>query len=362
MASDQPGKPGSSSFAVLNDRNGNEYSFSGSPATTSLPVPGSSPFRPHSLASSYQRASFASSARGTVILRGVHDEISEWERKRAIDDERALLEDNNLIAKSPKPWVSSRRSSSLISRGLNRERSEDREEASAKPEEAPTETTSLLTNSRKPVAQDLSDDIDQTWEQAILDGKIHTTWQREAKVIWEYTVPLILTFLLENSLTVASIFAVGRIGQIELGAVSLASMTANITGFAVYQGLSTSLDTLCAQAYGSGKKHLVGLQMQRMTIFLWLMSVPIGLIWWYSDKILMLIVPEKEVALLAGQYLRIVLSATPGFAAFESGKRFVQAQGLFSAGLYVLLICAPLNGLLNYLFVWVCFYLRHNVV
>merc|ERR1711881_108138 len=103
---------------------------------------------------------------------------------------------------------------------------------------------------------------------------IHTTWQREAKVLAKYSRSLIVTFILQYSLTVASVFTVGHIGKVELGAVSLASMTANITGYAVYQGLATSLDTLCAQAFGSGRKTLVGLQMQRMVFFLWTISIP----------------------------------------------------------------------------------------
>lgn len=44
----------------------------------------------------------------------------------------------------------------------------------------------------------------------------------------------------------------------------------------------------------------------------------------------------------------------PGYALFESGKRYLQAQGLFKAATYVLLICAPVNALLNWLLVWVC--------
>jgi multidrug resistance protein, MATE family len=129
-------------------------------------------------------------------------------------------------------------------------------------------------------------------------------------------------------------------------------VTANITGYAVYQGLATALDTLCAQAYGSGRKTLVGLQLQRMVYFLWLITIPIGIIWLSGTAILEAIVPEKRTAELAGLYLKILLAGAPGYAAFESGKRFVQAQGMFSATTYVLLICAPLNALLNWLFVW----------
>ena len=217
-----------------------------------------------------------------------------------------------------------------------------------------SETTPLIGNPELPYGgQDSPHNLDKRWEQAVIEGKIRTTWQREAKVIARYSGPLILTFLLQYSLTVASIFTVGHIGKEELGAVSLASMTANITGYAIYQGLATSLDTLCSQAYGSGNKKLVGLQLQRMVYFLWLITIPIAIVWLSAEQILVKIVPEADVARLAGLYLKIVLFGAPGYAAFESGKRFLQAQGLFSASLYVLLICAPLNAFINWLFVWV---------
>ena len=131
-----------------------------------------------------------------------------------------------------------------------------------------------------------------------------------------------------------------------------ALVTANITGYAVYQGLATSLDTLCAQAFGSGRKTLVGLQLQRMVYFLWIVTIPIAIVWLSGSAILAAIVPEPETAALAGLYLKILLIGAPGYAAFESGKRYVQAQGLFGANLTVLLICAPLNALMNWAFVW----------
>lgn len=228
----------------------------------------------------------------------------------------------------------------------------DEETAPNGPTEA-AENAPLLGNPELPYGgQDNPQTIDQKWEDAVMAGKIKTTWRREAKVIGRYSAPLIVTFLLQYSLTVASVFVVGHLGKVELGAVSLASMSANIFGYAAYQGLATSLDTLCAQAYGSGHKKLVGLQMQRMVYFLWVITVPIAVIWLSAEWILMKIVPEKEVAKLAGQYLKIILIGAPGFACFEAGKRYLQAQGLFFASLYVLLICAPLNAFMNWLFVW----------
>lgn len=129
-------------------------------------------------------------------------------------------------------------------------------------------------------------------------------------------------------------------------------MTANILCYAPMQGLATSLDTLCAQAYGSGHKHLVGLQLQRMIYFLWSLVIPASVLFFFAEDILMHIVPDPRSAELAGLYLRIVTIGVPGFAAFEAGKRFVQSQGLFVATTYVLIIAAPLNILVNWLLVW----------
>lgn len=322
-----------------------------------------------SLVGSYRRHSFTIAGSRATVGTGRRSSRAPTKKDRleARREERSLLRDNNVIPPKHPQTIKgghaiSKRASRLlrvpsISRDHRRVvRSERETDDVHTPEEADEagETVPLLRDPDLPYGgQDSPKMIDIKWEEAVLSGKIKTTWQREAKVLARYSGPLLLTFLLQYSLTVASIFTVGHLGKVELGAVSLASMTANITGYAVYQGLATSLDTLCAQAYGSGRKKLVGLQTQRMVFFLWSITIPIGIVWFCADLILINILPENDVAILAGRYLKIVLIGAPGYATFESAKRYLQAQGLFSASLYVLLFCAPLNAFMNWLFVWV---------
>jgi hypothetical protein len=59
------------------------------------------------------------------------------------------------------------------------------------------------------------------WDVAVATNVIQTTWQREAKTLASYSQSLGLTFILHYSITVASIFAVGRIGKVELGSSQL---------------------------------------------------------------------------------------------------------------------------------------------
>lgn len=316
----------------------------------------------YSMAGSYRRTSYVVSGPRPLFPSAQAPEsrgTNEHDREAALAEERSLLRDNLLIPpKHPRTASSlSKKPSALLKKpfvaGFVPRKGSTQEDEEAIEDGGPTESTSLLGNPAEPYGGvDTPENIDKRWEEAVASGKIKTTWQREAIVLARYSRSLILTFILQYSLTVTSVFTVGHIGKFELGAVSLASMTANITGYSVYQGLATSLDTLCAQAYGSGNKTLVGLQLQRMVYFLWVITVPIAVIWGAGPQIIGAIVPDRATADLAGQYLRVLIIGAPGYAAFEAGKRFVQAQGMFSATLIVLLVCAPLNVLLHWLFVW----------
>lgn len=177
------------------------------------------------------------------------------------------------------------------------------------------------------------------------------TLKSEAKVLASYSIPLIFTFLLEQLFPVVCSLTVGHLGKSELAAVSLASMTTNIT-LAVFEGIATSLDTLCPQAYGSGNFRGVGIHLQRCIAFSLVIYIPFGFMWFFSEHLLSFVVPEKELVALTAKFLRITILGAPPYIMFENLKRFLQAQGIFDAGIYVLVICAPLNVLVSYNLVW----------
>ncbi|OUM54963.1 hypothetical protein BVG19_g4428 [[Candida] boidinii] len=198
-----------------------------------------------------------------------------------------------------------------------------------------------------------AEEIAESFDEAVRKGLIKTTWKFELEKLFISSLPLVITFLLENSFAVASVFSVGHIGATELAAVTLGSMSANITGFSFVQGLATALDTFLPQAYGANKLKLVGIIFQRCTALIITVMFFICLSWWlFAEKLLVSMLPDPESARLAAQYLKVVSFGMPGYILFETGKRFLQAQGIFHASTYVLFICAPLNAFMNYFFVW----------
>jgi len=87
----------------------------------------------------------------------------------------------------------------------------------------PTETSPLLL--------ELNDSVEDTnlhgggyrnnvGEEAVKPRNDHTTRSREIQILCFNSAPLIMTFLLQHSINMASIFAAGQIGKVELSAVT----------------------------------------------------------------------------------------------------------------------------------------------
>ncbi|OAP62832.1 hypothetical protein AYL99_02059 [Fonsecaea erecta] len=179
-----------------------------------------------------------------------------------------------------------------------------------------------------------------------------TTWRTETWIMISDTVPLVLTYLLQYFYSLVVVLVVAHMGEDELAGVSLGVTTMNIIGLAIFEGMATSLDTLCGQAFGSGNRKAVGLHVQRMVMLLLLVACPIGLLWLCSPWILARMIPQPQLAVVGGTFLRTSLVGVPGYVVFEAGKRFLQCQGNFTASLAVLLVCTPVNLVLNWVLVF----------
>jgi MATE family multidrug resistance protein len=84
----------------------------------------------------------------------------------------------------------------------------------------------------------------------------------------------------------------------------------------------------------------------------------LNIIRYNSYSFLRLLIHDDHICLLARDFLRILLLGCPGFACFECGKRLLQAQGHFSAGLYTFLFCVPVQFCLTWYFI---FYLGYGI-
>ncbi|KAI9266662.1 mate-domain-containing protein [Phascolomyces articulosus] len=176
---------------------------------------------------------------------------------------------------------------------------------------------------------------------------------KELWVLVKTSTPVILAYMLQNSLQTGCVLIVGRIGAEELAASAFAFMFAMVTGWVLALGGSTALDTLCSQSWtASDNPHEVGVLLQRAYLVLLLLFVPIAVLWFFVEPVLLFLGQEVVLSQMTQVFLRYLTAGAPAYICFEATKKYLQAQGIMHAGTYVLLICSPLNLGLNYLFVW----------
>lgn len=152
--------------------------------------------------------------------------LTQAEMVQSRNEEMSLLRDNHILP--PKHPVSDHESlgrrlyKKLFSTKVPLKEYADEEAPSAPLSRVVSEASALLgEHGGGGYAQrELQAAVDEQWDVAVAAGHIKTTWQREAKTIAVYSRSLVVTFLLQYSINVASIFAVGHIGKIELGAIS----------------------------------------------------------------------------------------------------------------------------------------------
>ncbi|CAD5116782.1 DgyrCDS5631 [Dimorphilus gyrociliatus] len=111
---------------------------------------------------------------------------------------------------------------------------------------------------------------------------------------------------------IAVIFC-GRLGKIELDAVSLAVSVVNVTGFSLATGLGAACETLFSQIYGSKNKKFVGVVLQRSLVIMSCAAFICMTIHVNTGAILRAIGQDPEISHLTGIYVIILL---PGIFAY----------------------------------------------
>ncbi|KAL9050390.1 MAG: hypothetical protein Q9162_006670 [Coniocarpon cinnabarinum] len=233
-----------------------------------------------------------------------------------------------------------------------------------------TENSPLL--SKRSISEDHagSDDISNGF-----NPRSQRSFLRECLLQFKFALPVIASYMLQNSLQTVSILIVGRSSPEALSVAAFGYMFAMCTGWLVALGGATAIDTLASASFtGSSDPHDLGVILQRAFFVLGLFYIPVVLIWMFSEPLFIALGQELWLAKDASRFLWILAPGGLGYVYFEAVKKFLQAQGrqppvleavsqtvvvwlnlrileIPRPGTYVLLITSTINALLNYLFI-----------
>ncbi|KAK6921243.1 Multi antimicrobial extrusion protein [Dillenia turbinata] len=171
---------------------------------------------------------------------------------------------------------------------------------------------------------------EQKLNQTLIDSQ--NSWRlrvmEEIKKQWWLAGPLIIDSLLQYSIQVISVMFVGHLGDFSLAAASMATSFASVTGLSLLIGTGSTLDTLCGQAYGAQQNHMLGIHLQRATMVLFFMSLPIAVIWAKTEQILVMFGQDEEISKGAGVYACSMIPMVFSFGLLQCLFRFLQTQNI----------------------------------
>lgn len=129
----------------------------------------------------------------------------------------------------------------------------------------------------------------------------------ELKRMTDIGFPIAAMSLVNYLKNMVLVVCMGRLGSLELAGGALAIGFTNITGYSVLSGLAMGMEPLCGQGFGSRNLSLVSLTLQRTILMLLIASIPIALLWFKLEPLMLSLHQTPDIARVAGVYCRYAI-------------------------------------------------------
>ncbi len=169
-----------------------------------------------------------------------------------------------------------------------------------------------------------------------------------------YTIPIILTGILQLLFNAADLIIVGRFGSSGSNAVAAVGATSSLTNLMLnlFIGCSVGCGVAVAQAIGSQDKDRIHRSIHTsipLAIISGIFLSIIGVL--FSSKMLEMMSTPKEIIGLSALYMKIYFSGMVFSLVYNFGAAILRAMGETKKPLIFLIISGLLNVVLNILFV-----------
>ncbi|ONK75614.1 uncharacterized protein A4U43_C03F18740 [Asparagus officinalis] len=118
----------------------------------------------------------------------------------------------------------------------------------------------------------------------------------------------------------------GHLGDLELASMSIANTVVVGFNFGLMLGMASALETLCGQAFGAKKYHMLGVYMQRSWIVLFLCATLLLPMYFFATPILELLGQPSDLAAQAGMVSMYFIPLHFSFVFLFPIQRFLQCQ------------------------------------
>ncbi|KAF7140958.1 hypothetical protein RHSIM_Rhsim06G0162100 [Rhododendron simsii] len=205
------------------------------------------------------------------------------------------------------------------------------------PPPLPPPPLTLLSDQSSDNHKEVSDELEMALSNADLPF-----WQRIQPAIWielkllrQLAAPAVFVYMVNYVLSMSTRIFSGHLGNLDLAAASLGNSGIQSFAYGLMLGMGSAVETLCGQAYGIKKYHMLGIYLQRSTILLTATGFLVTLIYAFSKPILILLGESTEIASMAAIYVYGLIPQIFAYAVNFPIQKFLQAQSIINPSAYI---------------------------
>ncbi|KAK9676286.1 hypothetical protein RND81_11G066700 [Saponaria officinalis] len=163
-------------------------------------------------------------------------------------------------------------------------------------------------------------DIERALEWRIIGEEIK-------RVSW-IAGPMVAVVLSQYLLQVVSQMMVGHLGELYLSSTAIAVSLSTVTGYSFLLGMASALETLSGQAYGAKQYKKLGTQTYTAMFSLFLVCIPISILWINVGKFLVFIGQDPAISYEAGRFSASLVPTLFAHAVLQPLVRYFQVQSM----------------------------------
>ncbi|KAK1555701.1 hypothetical protein Q3G72_030195 [Acer saccharum] len=175
----------------------------------------------------------------------------------------------------------------------------------------------------------------------------------ESKKLWYILGPSIFNSVASFSMNVITQAIAGHLGDVELAATTISITVICGFNYGLLLGMASALETLCGQAYGAKKYHMLGIYLQRSWIILFPCCFLLLPFYIFATPILKFIGQTDEVAEMSGVLSIWLIPVHFCFAFHLPLNRFLLSQLKARVVAWMSLVGLVVNLLASWLLVYV---------
>ncbi|XP_030498725.2 protein DETOXIFICATION 14 [Cannabis sativa] len=150
----------------------------------------------------------------------------------------------------------------------------------------------------------------------------------EVKLLGYIGGPMVIVNISQYFLQIVSVMMVGHHGKLALSSTAIAISFSAVSGFSLILGMSSALETLCGQAYGAKQYRKLGILTNTGILTLILVSIPLSLMWFYMEKILVFMGQDPIISREAGKFSIWLIPALFAYATLQPLVRYFMTQSI----------------------------------